>query len=204
MLEQLTIEFIAFSLIGILGVAAFVLWGVLKKGVKSALTGKPIINTPISYKDCSIDKSPTIHSDFLQDKPFYATALSELEQGNVDKGTWARALSESLGKEQEARALYIRFRVSELKPDPVYNKMAEEEFIGYLRILARTPIADADSISSEQFDSDPDTLGNAQSVSSLSDKSGLLEFQIIDLIKTGLLKGVRYKDEWFVDSIYGR
>ena len=66
-------------------------------------------DTPAQSKD--ITGSP---QNSPANKANYAKALEELERGSLDQGTWAMALSESMGKEQEARALYIRFRVDEL------------------------------------------------------------------------------------------
>ena len=40
----------------------------------------------------------------------YAAALAEIEEGRLDKGTWARAFAESGGDESKAKALYIKAR----------------------------------------------------------------------------------------------
>lgn len=46
----------------------------------------------------------------------YAAALAEIEEGRLDKGTWARALAESGGDDAKAKAYYIKAR-AELKSD---------------------------------------------------------------------------------------
>ena len=148
-------------------------------------------DTPTHAED-----TPHNYHHKAQNKELYAKALDELENCTIDKGTWALALSESMGKEQEARALYIRFRVAEL--GATTDGVSEEQFIEHLRKLARTRVADTDNIPPETFDGDPHTLVQPQSVSALADRIGLLDFQIIDLIKAGRLKGVRRGDEWFV------
>ena len=132
-----------------------------------------------------------------KDKECYTTALDELENGKIDKGTWALALSESLGKEQEARALYIRHRAAELSATTVVD--SDDQFYVHLRELSRIPINEDASVRPESFDGDPKSLLRPQSVSALADRMGLLDFQIVDLIKSGRLKGVRFNDEWFVD-----
>ncbi len=133
-----------------------------------------------------------------KDKESYATALDELENGKIDKGTWALALSESLGKEQEARALYIRHRAAELSATTVVD--SDDQFYVHLRELSRIPLNEADNVRPELFDGDPKSLLRPQSVSALADRMGLLDFQIVDLIKSGRLKGVRHNEEWFVDT----
>ena len=116
MLEQLTIEFIAFTLVGIIGVVGLISWSAVKKAAKSALSSKNISpSRPTSGivlpQSTDLPRPPPNNA---ASKANYAKALEEIETGAIDKGTWALALSESMGKEPEARAHYIRFRVAEL------------------------------------------------------------------------------------------
>ncbi|MCK9304426.1 MAG: DUF4190 domain-containing protein [Bacteroidales bacterium] len=46
-------------------------------------------------------------------KATYASALEEIEQGNQDKGLWAKALAECDGNTDRAKATYIRFKHQE-------------------------------------------------------------------------------------------
>ena len=199
MLEQLTIEFIAFSLVGIIGVVGLIVWGAVKKAAQSALSSKNISHTR-SMSGIKLPQSTDISRPYPSNatsKAYYAKALEEIETGAIDKGTWALALSESLGKEQEARALYIRHRAAELSAVTVVD--SDDQYYVHLRELSRIPV-DADDFLPEIFDGDPQSLLRPQSVSALADRMGLLDFQIVDLIKSGRLKGVRFNEEWFVDT----
>jgi hypothetical protein len=50
----------------------------------------------------------------LREESFYELALSELEDGEVRKGIWAKSLVSSEGDEEKARAIYIKLRVESL------------------------------------------------------------------------------------------
>lgn len=52
--------------------------------------------------------SPAVRTNLGNDA--YADALVEIEEGRLDKGTWARSFAESGGDESKARALYIKTR----------------------------------------------------------------------------------------------
>lgn len=41
----------------------------------------------------------------------------ELENGNISRGMWLKALSEASGDEQRAKAIYCKYRVQSLKDD---------------------------------------------------------------------------------------
>ena len=51
----------------------------------------------------------------------YAEALSEIEEGRVDKGVWARAFADAGGDESKAKALYIRARAEATKHAVVWE-----------------------------------------------------------------------------------
>lgn len=53
-------------------------------------------------------------SGFLEEE-VYEAALLELQSGNIRKGLWARAFSESEGNEAKSQALYIKLRVQQEK-----------------------------------------------------------------------------------------
>lgn len=57
----------------------------------------------------------TVPPDPDREKTFYAKAMEEIEANSVDKGTWAQALAQSMGKEDETKARYITLRVVELR-----------------------------------------------------------------------------------------
>lgn len=49
-----------------------------------------------------------------QNNAAYAAALAEIEEGRLDKGSWARAFAESGGDESKAKALYIKVRAESI------------------------------------------------------------------------------------------
>lgn len=61
------------------------------------------------------------------------------------------------------------------------------------------PFEDTDHIPSSQFDGSPTSLQCPIPVSRASVLANILEFEIIDLIKRGYLKGVRHDREWYFD-----
>ena len=127
MIEQLTIEFVAFSLIGIVGVVALIIWGAIKSAVKSAPPSKTIsspcpapedphtqiTNVSAPHTSSSIDNEIDYTID---DAPFYEQAIKEC-CGKPDLrhlATWAKAFSISEGDEVKAKAKYIEIRARDL------------------------------------------------------------------------------------------
>lgn len=53
----------------------------------------------------------------LVEEKIYEQVLREIESGLRRDGLWAKALQESRGNEQEAKALYIKFRVQSIKDE---------------------------------------------------------------------------------------
>ncbi len=51
----------------------------------------------------------------------YAAALAEIEEGRLDKGTWARAFAESGGDESNAKARYIKGRAELIDSSPTWS-----------------------------------------------------------------------------------
>lgn len=137
MLEQLTVEFIAFSLIGILGVGAILLWGVAKKGVKTALT-TPKHNQSSSTGHDSLSIKENGGRDHLRkplpainESPFYEQAFNESDGGAEARhlATWAKAFALTEGDETKTKAKYIELRVADLVSEEcerVKNKHREE------------------------------------------------------------------------------
>jgi hypothetical protein len=61
------------------------------------------------------------------DAPFYEKAASELAAKTADRGLLAKAFSISMGDEAKSRALYIQFRVDQLKSEAAATAGAEAE-----------------------------------------------------------------------------
>lgn len=51
----------------------------------------------------------------------FAAALTEIEEGRLDKGAWARAFAESGGDESKAKALYIKARAEAINNLPAWH-----------------------------------------------------------------------------------
>jgi lysylphosphatidylglycerol synthetase-like protein (DUF2156 family) len=54
------------------------------------------------------------HSSNEKEDSLWETALDEIEQNNKDAATWAKAISESMGDTDKAKAIYLRKRVEAL------------------------------------------------------------------------------------------
>jgi hypothetical protein len=51
----------------------------------------------------------------MSDQIYYDIVANEIESGKIENVLWTRAFAESLGNETKAKALYITFRVNQLK-----------------------------------------------------------------------------------------
>jgi membrane protein implicated in regulation of membrane protease activity len=69
------------------------------------------------------------------------------------------------------------------------------------RLSAFSSVAyeDTDHISIDQFSGHPENLSHPVAVQRASQLSSMLEFEIIDLIKRGYLRGVHNEGKWFFD-----
>ena len=63
------------------------------------------------------------------DAPFYEKAASELTTKTADRGLLAKAFSISMGDESKTKALYIQFRVEQLKSQATEHAVTETENI---------------------------------------------------------------------------
>lgn len=62
----------------------------------------------------------------LQEEELYAQAHREIERGIRRDGLWAKALQRAHGREHEAKALYIQYRVQSLKDEAELAEMVAE------------------------------------------------------------------------------
>lgn len=137
---------------------------------------------------------------------YYEQALEEIETAHLHKATWAKAFAEESGDEAKAKALYIKLRVERLTEDIVVSQAPIAEikhsFREMARTLSSTTVPDMDHVPSDNYEGDPSTLSDPIPITEAEIMTGLLAFQIIDLIKTGTLRGVRNGEDWFVDGVY--
>ncbi len=64
----------------------------------------------------------------LIEEQFYEQVVSELSNGKKRDGLWAKALADSKGSEEKAKALYIQYRVQSIKDEmEISEAVAEEE-----------------------------------------------------------------------------
>ncbi len=136
----------------------------------------------------------------------YEIVAKEIESGLIHDGVWAKAYAQADGDEKKAMAAYIKLRVTQL-PEEIkayLDVLARQRnpLVEYILRIAKKPIQDMDHVPSDRFDGDPSLLKQPILVEDLSADSGLLVFQIIDLIKGGKLKGVRFGEDWYVEGSY--
>lgn len=146
----------------------------------------------------------------LEEK-LYEIAGSELASKDVNRGIWSKAFSEALGDETKTRALYIKLRVESLRRELTAQaernaKLAKERakpdrdrIWRLLAPLRSISFQDTDNIPRERFEGSRDTLGLPVSTARAADMFDLLEFEIIDYIKRGYLRGVYDRDQWYFD-----
>jgi len=146
------------------------------------------------------------------EEKLYEIAGEELATKNVNRGLWTRAFSLALGDEAKTKAVYIELlRVTQLreqitdeiefrKQTALERALPEDDRVRHrLHDLASVPFEDTDHIPADQFTGHPQALSHPVAVSHAAHLSGMLEFQIIDLIKRGYLRGVRCGDDWYFD-----
>lgn len=78
----------------------------------------------------------------LVEEKIYEQVLREIESGLRRDGLWAKALQESRGNEQEAKALYIKFRVQSIKDEAeiaqtLSNAQEEKQVLSDVRPIDR-------------------------------------------------------------------
>jgi hypothetical protein len=145
-------------------------------------------------------------SDSTADIPLYEIVAEEIESGVLHKGTWAKAFAEAYADMDKARAIYLKLRVAQLPSEieAIRSAMAasRRSFRERLHDLKPGRIPDMDHVPSENFNGSPATLMEPIPITEVATITGLLEFQVIDLIKLGRLRGVRCGEDWFVDATY--
>ena len=97
-------------------------------------TGKEIVESKqafqktqsavIENKDLEPDAEKEGH---MIEEEFYELAYEEIESGNLKKGLWAKAFSETEGDENKTKALYIKYRFDQIKEGHKEIEQEEEE-----------------------------------------------------------------------------
>ena len=78
----------------------------------------------IENKDLEPDAE---NEDHMVEEEFYELAYEEIESGNLKKGLWAKAFSETEGDENKTKALYIKYRFEQIKESHKEIDEKEEE-----------------------------------------------------------------------------
>jgi hypothetical protein len=154
-----------------------------------------------------LEKWLNTHSSLdTDDIPLYDIVAEEIEAGVLHKGTWAKAFAEANADKDKARAIYLKLRVAQLPTEIAAFQAAAAEsnrpFLNRLQDLARGSLPDMDHVESAKFEGNLSSISQPIPISEVADITGLLDFQIIDLIKVGRLRGVRCGEDWFVDGTY--
>lgn len=143
-----------------------------------------------------------------EDAPLYEAAAQEIAHGKADRGIFAKAFSDALGDESQTRALYLKYRVEQLRAQletmrreqsemaaresrlhstdrKIYLAELKERF-GY---LCHVKIPESEIPSAVYHDALPG-LGKGIHISDVSDALKMLEFRLIDAVKAGLVTGI--------------
>ncbi len=129
----------------------------------------------------------------LHDLPLYHIVAEEIARGDIDRGLWLKALTTCEGDERKTRALYARWR----------TQLVYAEAAATAEAAAAAAEAEANrdpfDIPSELFDGHPNQLRNPMPVTEYASDHKLMDLEVIEQIKRGKLKGVRFEDDWYVD-----
>ena len=99
----------------------------IKNGKKIVELEQPFQKTQsavIENKDLEPDAEKEEH---MIEEEFYELAYEEIESGNLKKGLWAKAFSETEGDENKTKALYIKYRFDQIKEGHKEIEQEEEE-----------------------------------------------------------------------------
>ncbi|MEQ1858437.1 MAG: hypothetical protein ABMA13_00720 [Chthoniobacteraceae bacterium] len=145
------------------------------------------------------------------EEKLYEMAGHELISKAVKPGLWTKAFAMALGDEQKTKAVYIELRVAELREECVaelarQNETAAERRcreIGLIRerfgAFAGMRYLDTDHIPSSSFDGRSTDLCYPVSSAFVAEVLGLLEFEVIGLIKRRYIQGLHCNGDWFCD-----
>jgi len=91
--------------------------------------GKSVINEKIDNNKNSnkLDKYIQEHDDNDDEDSLYEQAMDELENNTKVKPLWAKSFAKSEGNEEKAKALYIQYRVTDLKKIHKANHRKNEQ-----------------------------------------------------------------------------
>ncbi len=85
------------------------LWGIAKKAGKNGLeVGQQVL-------DKAKDRMDGISDGGGRYDEFYKTAYQEMSSANFEPASWAKAFAHASGDNEKAKALYIKYRVEQLK-----------------------------------------------------------------------------------------
>jgi hypothetical protein len=72
----------------------------------------------------------------MTEEEAYALVAAELQERNLKPGLWAKALAESVGNENVAKSLYLKFRAAQLLRDYQAAKERRESEVFQTRMVA--------------------------------------------------------------------
>ena len=142
---------------------------------------------------------------------FYEIAGQELMSKAVKPGLWTKAFAVAHGDEQRTKATYIQLRVAELRDELIAEIARQNETDSerlqredtlirqFFSSIPRLPYADTDHIPRDRFCGHPSQLRCPITALRIAEVTGLLHFEVADLIKRGYIKGIYDGDDWYCD-----
>jgi|TARA_B110000114_G_C14889500_1_gene316152 hypothetical protein len=88
----------------------------------------------------------------LNEETLYAQVYVEIEGGDIRQGLWLKALAESDGDAQKAKARYAKARVNSLKDEATLALAEQEEFEEIIQENLKKKAKDITSINTAQTD----------------------------------------------------
>lgn len=77
----------------------------------------------------------------MDDEAFYEAVVHELEHHGLKKGLWAKAFATAGGNESIAKALYLEWRVSQLKEERDDEQLRQRELQRQVNVREATELA---------------------------------------------------------------
>jgi hypothetical protein len=145
------------------------------------------------------------------EEKLYEIAGQELMSKAVRPGLWTKAFAVAYGDEQKTKAVYVELRVAELRDELVAetarqnetdSERRERENALIRRRFSSIPYLayeDTDHIPREHFNGHPSQLCNPISALRVAEVTGLLHFEVADIIKRGYVKGIYDGDDWYCE-----
>ena len=137
----------------------------------------------------------------MNEDQLWDQVANELKKGELDDGLWLKARTLTNGTKEEAEKVYVLPRIEQLKRE----KAQKERSLGVstwpeIQRVLETRIPDMDHTPHENFLGSKDDLNTPIRASTVAERLDVIEFQVIDAIKSRNIKGIYDGETWWADA----